>query len=157
MSGDFLNKYEATLQDTVPGIRRKIGIQALLNAMRSRTLRRNYALQLTAPAIDSDGDLQEVRIAGSAAWDNAMYRLFRPGMDRFMFYTEHDNWPTDGYPLRYPSGPFRGFGNPTNYWVGMMTKRIGMYFRAAIRRARKRLQNRYLENYSSGNPLVDLF
>ena len=97
MSGNFLNKYEATLQDTVPGIRRKIGIQALLNAMRSRTLRRNYALQLTAPAIDSDGDLQEVRVAGSAAWDNAMYRLFRPGMGRFMFYTEHDDWPQEGY------------------------------------------------------------
>ena len=155
MSGNFLNKYEATLQDTVPGIRRKIGIQALLNAMRSRTLRRNYALQLTAPAIDSDGDLQEVRVAGSAAWDNAMYRLFRPGMGRFMFYTEHDDWPQEGYFLHYPSGLLHG--NPTNYWVGMMTKRIGMYFRAAIRRARKRLQNRYLENYSSGNPLVDLF
>ena len=153
MSGNFLNKYEATLEDTVPGIRRKIGIQALLNAMRSRTLRRNYALQLTAPAIDRDGDLDEVRIAGSAAWDNAMYRLFRPGFDRFMAYTEHENWPTEGYLVRYP--PW--IRNPTNYWVGMMTKRIGMYFRAAIRRARKRLQNRYLENYSSGNPLVDLF
>ena len=153
MSGNFLNKYEAELQDTVPGIRRKIGIQALLNAMRSRTLRRNYALQLTAPAIDRDGDLDEVRIAGSAAWDNAMYRLFRPGFDRFMAYTEHENWPTEGYLVRYP--PW--IRNPTNYWVGMMTKRIGMYFRAAIRRARKRLQNRYLENYSSGNPLVDLF
>jgi hypothetical protein len=153
MSGNFLNKYEATLQDTVPGIRRKIGIQALLNAMRSRTLRRNYALQLTAPAIDSDGDLDEVRFAGSAAWDNAMYRLFRPGFDRFMAYTEHDDWPQEGYLVRYP--PW--IRNPTNYWVGMMTKRIGMYFRAAIRRARKRLQNRYLENYSSGNPLVDLF
>ena len=155
MSGNFLNKYEATLEDTVPGIRRKIGIQALLNAMRSRTLRRNYALQLTAPAIDRDGDLDEVRIAGSAAWDNAMYRLFRPGFDRFMLYTEHENWPTGGYRVRYP--PTQFLRNPTNYWVGMMTKRIGMYFRAAIRRARKRLQNRYLENYSSGNPLVDLF
>ena len=155
MSGNFLNKYEATLEDTVPGIRRKIGIQALLNAMRSRTLRRNYAMQLTAPAIDRDGDLDEVRIAGSAAWDNAMYRLFRPGFDRFMLYTEHENWPTGGYRVRYPATQF--LRNPTNYWVGMMTKRIGMYFRAAIRRARKRLQNRYLENYSSGNPLVDLF
>ena len=150
MSGNFLNKYEATLQDTVPGIRRKIGIQALLNAMRARTLRRNYALQLTAPAIDSDGDLIEARAAGSAAWDNAMYRLFRPGFDRFITYTEHENWPQEGYLTRYPAW----IRNPTNYWVGMMTKRIGMYFRAAIRRARQRIQNR---NYSSGYPLLDLF
>ena len=150
MSGNFLNKYEAELQDRVPGIRRKIGIQALLNAMRARTLRRNYALQLTVPAIDRDGDLDEVRVAGSAAWDNAMYRLFRPGFNRFMAYTEHEDWPTDDYLVRYPSF----IRNPTNYWVGMMTKRIGMYFRAAIRRARKRIQNR---NYSSGYPLLDLF
>ena len=153
MSGNFLNKYEAELQDTVPGIRRKIGIQALLNAMRARTLRRNYAMQMTVPAINRRGDLDEVRVAGSAAWDNAMYRLFRPGFNRFMAYTEHQDWPTDDYLVRFP--PW--IRNPTNYWVGMMTKRIGMYFRAAIRRARKRLQNRYLENYSSGNPLVDLF
>lgn len=39
----------------------------------------------------------------------------------------------------------------------MIVKRLAMQFRAAIARARKRLQDRYLENYSSGYPLLDLF
>ena len=161
MSGNFLRTYEADLQDRVPGIRRKIGIHALLNAMRSRTLQRNYALQAPrVPAINIHGDVSEARVAGNAAWDNALFKLFRqyPGPGLIAW-----DLPTDGWPLRF--GFFNGAQfvpwdsprNPTNYWVSMVMKRLGMYFRAAIARARKRLQNRYLENYSSGNPLVDLF
>ena len=78
MSGNFLRTYEAELQDRVPGIQRKIGIQALLNAMRSRTLQRNNALQAPlVPVIDLDGDLESRPVAGSVSWDNAMYTLFR--------------------------------------------------------------------------------
>ena len=168
MSGNFLRTYEAELQDRVPEIRRKIGFQALLNAMRSRTLQRNYALRaLQVPVVDLDGDLYPQPVAGfPPAWYIAMHRLFRPGMSRFMHYTEHEEWPTGPYPIRFPPGQAwidpRGyagikFGNPTNYWIQMMTKRLAMQFKMAIRRARKRLQNRHLENYSSGNPLVDLF
>ena len=78
MSGNFLRTYEAELQDRVPGIRRKIGFQALLNAMRSRTQARNSYLQHPrVPAIDLDGDVFEAPVAGNVAWDNALFRLFR--------------------------------------------------------------------------------
>ena len=153
MSGNFLRTYEAELQDRVPGIRRKIGIQALLNAMRSRTLKRNYALQAPqVPVIDLDGDLYPRRVAGSLSWDNAMYTLFR----RSFPFAADEAWETQGWPLRFPQGPGRA-QNPTNYWVSMISTRLAMQFRMAIRRARKRLQNRYLQDYSSGNPLMDLF
>lgn len=153
MSGNFLRTYEAELQDRVPGIRRKIGIQALLNAMRSRTLQRNYLLQAPpVPVIDLDGDLDPRPVAGSVSWDNAMYMLFRQSFP----FAADEAWATQGWPLRFPQGPGRA-QNPTNYWVSMIAKRLAMQFRAAIARARKRLQNRYLQNYSSGNPLVDLF
>lgn len=150
MSGNFLRTYEAELQDTVPGVRRKIGIQALLNAMRSRTQARNRALQAPqVPVVDLDGDLYPRPIAGSVAWDNAMSTLF-PHMG-----TQHI-FPTDGWALRFPIQPLVQ-GNPTNRWVSIVAARLAMQFRMAIRRARKRLQERYLRDYSSGNPLVDLF
>lgn len=153
MSGNFLRTYEAELQDRVPGIRRKIGIQALLNAMRSRTLQRNNALQAPlVPVIDLDGDLESRPVAGSVSWDNAMYTLFR----RSFPFAADEAWARQGWPLRFPQGPGRA-QNPTNYWVSMIVKRLAMQFRAAIARARKRLQDRYLENYSSGYPLLDLF
>ena len=166
MSGNFLRTYEAELQDRVPGIRRKIGIHALLNAMRSRTRARNSYLQAPrVPAIDLDGDVVEAPVAGNVAWDNAMFGLFR----RHVLLENPSGrlvWdlPTEGWPLRF--GFFNGAqfvpyrfprNNPTNYWGFLLMKRLAMPFRAAIRRARKRLQNRYLQDYSSGNPLVDLF
>ena len=152
MSGNFLRTYEAELQDTVPGIRRKIGIQALLNAMRSRTQARNRALQAPqVPVVDLDGDIYPRPVAGSLAWDNAMYMLFRPVLGVGTW-----NLPTDGWALRFPIQPLVR-GNPTNYWVSMVAARLAMQFRMAIRRARQRIQQRRDVHYSSGNPLVDLF
>lgn len=156
MSGNFLRTYEAELQDRVPGIRRKIGIHALLNAMRSRTLQRNYALQAPqVPVINRDGNIVTRPIAGSSSWDNAMWNLFsqsipmgaHPALRQALMDNEI------GWPTRFPLG----WQNPTNYWIQIVLARLRTQFQMAIRRARKRLQNRYLENYSSGNPLVDLF
>ena len=158
MSGNFLRTYEAELQDRVPGIRRKIGIQALLNAMRSRTLQRNYALQAPqVPVIDRDGDIVTRPIASFSSWDNYLWNLFgqsipmgaRPELRQALMDNEI-GWPTH-FPLA------QGFQNPTNYWIQIVLARLRTQFKMAIRRARKRLQNRYLQDYSSGNPLVDLF
>ena len=149
MSGNFLRTYEAELEGTVPGILRKIVIQAYLNAMHSRTEARNRALQAPqVPFIDRYGDVEQQPVAGSLAWDNAMYTLFPLGMGTW-------NLPTAGWPLRFPN--LYPHHNPTNYWVSMITARLAMQFRMAIRRARKRIQQRRDVHYSSGNPLLDLF
>ena len=165
MSGNFLRTYEAELQDTVPGIRRKIGIHALLNAMRSRTLQRNYALQAPAvPAVDLDGTVVRRPAAGSPAWNNPIYiNFFVPSMFKGTTYRLPAPSFVGGgleqpglvFPLRFPRSA--GFQNPTNHWYSIVVKRLALQFSQYVRKIRARVQNRHLENYSSGNPLVDLF